>query len=158
MGSYANTTNMKARFPGFPQSSTTFDTVLSDNITRAESVVNASIARRYGLPFTTVPPYIITIAEDLSAGYAYRSSFMRDSHNTSEWQEELVDKAMDMLKEIKDGDIDLVDTSGNIISERSTRTVITSNTEDYTLAFGLDTSTSWRVDPDRLSDIATDRF
>jgi|TARA_R100000501_G_C2629924_1_gene124917 hypothetical protein len=159
MGAYATSTSLKQRYPGFPQSSTSFDTVLGDNITRAEGVINSTLARRYDLPFTsaTIPPIIITIAEDLSAGYTYRTSFMRDSHNTSEWQVNLVDNSMDMLMDIRNRKLDLVDTSGNLIGERSSRDRIKSNVQEYTPIFGLDTATSWQIDPDQLDDISGDR-
>lgn len=159
MGAYATTTSLKQRYSGFPQSNTAADTVLSDSITRAEGVINSYICRRYSTPFTSgvIPPIIITITEDLSAAYAYRSSFMRDSHNTSSYQIELEKKSIDMLKLIRDSEIDIADTSGNLIGERGDRDRIKSNTEDYTPIFGLDDDTAWAVDSDRLDDIANAR-
>ena len=158
MGLIATTTTLKTRYPGMPQSNSAYDTVLALNIDRAEGIVNSFLSRRYSIPFTVIPPIVLSLVEDLSTAFAYRSNFMRDSHNTSEWADELKKCAMETLDLIREREIDIVDTSGNLIGENSTRKRVQSNTKEYTPAFGIDTNTAWDFDKDRVTDQADARL
>lgn len=158
MGVYATTTTILQNYPGLPQSDSSVTTILTNHIVNAEGIVHGKVARRYDIPFSSTPPIIKTISEDLSVFYYMRASYMRDGQNVSEWVQDLYDNAIAQLDEIQDRKIDLTDASNNLISERSTKKRISSTTENYTPTFDLDTITSADIDPDRLADVADARL
>lgn len=132
---------------------------IEQHIRRADGLINGKCARRYSVPFTTTPPFIRTIAEDITCYYTYRSFFTQDNQNYSEYLEELKEEALKSLDEIMNGDLDLVDTEGSSIPERETQAVeqISSSTEDYQSFFDIDEPTNWDFDEDRKTEVSDDR-
>lgn len=164
MGVYATTTTILQNYPGIPQNDVSITTTLSQHIDNGEAIVNGYIGRRYPIPLTsfatstTSVPILKTISEDISVYYYYRSSYLRDSMVIPETIQELYDRAMVNLDLLRERKIDLSDSTGAVISERSTKSRVASTTEKYTPTFDLDSSTSWSVDRDRLDDVAAARL
>lgn len=157
MGDYATTTSIANLAPGYLEADTTsVDDVasarFSAHITRAESIVNASIGRRYALPFivgtstTNVPPIIRTITEDIATYYALRGSFSQDGKVRNPYLDDYK-AAMTMLKEIADGTMPLTYTNGSEVPADSSNLFV-STTRNFRPIFGLDDATEWRRDPD----------
>ena len=164
MPTYTDPTTVVSEFPIFPQTTsvsryTETVSLISEKIDRSESVINSYIARRYSVPFPTgaVPPMIETITINLAAYYTLQAKFTKDSHNTNEWVIDLYDKAIKDLELIRNRDIDLVNTAGAIIADKTADSRITSNTENYAPAPDLDPVTSWSISSSRLDDIASER-
>ena len=157
---YCSTTAIYTSLPKLPATNTasgysTCADVISLHIRRADGLINGKCARRYSVPFTTVPPYIRTLAEDIVSYYVMRSFYSQDAQNRSEYLEEFKDKALEDLDAIMNGDIDLVDTSGSAIPVQTTEVEdrISSTTEDYQPFFDIDDSTDWAFDEDRLDEV-----
>lgn len=147
-----------AEFPIFPQTSTVqryteTSALISAKIPRAEATINSYVGRRYNVPFTTVPPKIEEIAINLSAYYTLVAKFTRDNHNENEWVVKLGEDTIKELELIRDRKIDLVDTSGAVLTERMAATRIVSSTQDYQPFADLDDITAWKVPTDRLNSI-----
>ena len=119
-------------------------------IRRADGVIDGKCARRFNLPFSPVPPTIRTIAEDYTSYFVYRTFFSQDNQNRTEYLEDLKDDALQMLNDIMDGKIDLVDTAGSAVIERTSEVSdrIASNTQDYQPAFDIDEITEQDFDED----------
>jgi phage gp36-like protein len=161
---YCSTTAIMTNLPLLPNTLTADGysitvATIELHIRRTDGLVNGKCARRYAVPFTTTPPFIRTIAEDITSYYTYRSFFTQDNQNRSEYLEELKEEALKNLDEIMSGDIDLVDTAGSSIPERETQAVdqISSNTEDYQSFFDIDDPTDWDFDEDRKTAVSDDR-
>ena len=120
---------------------------------RADATIDSYCARRYTTPFDPVPPKIVDISVKLSAYYALQSKFTRDSHNTNDWVELVGKEAISDLEMIRDREVDLVDTSGALLTEKQADSRVLSSTEDYQPFADMDTITSWVIDPDRISAI-----
>jgi len=129
------------------------------HIRRVDGLVNGKCARRYGVPFEPVPPYIRTLSEDIVSYYTYRSFFTQDAQNISEYLGELKDDAMAALDGIMNGEIDLVDTSGSALPEQTENVEdrISSTTEDYHTFFDIDDSINYDFDEDLKTSIRDDR-
>lgn len=162
--SYATATTILTILPGLPQTSTSAGysstvSIITSHIGRADSIIDGMLAKRYSVPFSSAPPLVKTISEDIGSAFAYRSFFTQDNYNKSEYFAELITEAKDLLREIAKGDIDLVDSSGNVISERedSNVSVCESTTQNFTPTFLEDTSTSWEVSQDKLDLIGDER-
>jgi len=163
---YSTGTTILILLPGLPQTTTsspayTNTTALIDqHIARADNIINSKIATRYDVSsFTTsVPPLLKTLSEDITSFFTYRSEFSSDNQNSNEWTDKF-NEAKTMLDELRDGDMDLVDSGGNIIDEITTSTIdrIESTTEDYQSFFDEDKSTNWKVDEDKITDIEDNR-
>ena len=163
MGTYASTTGILIDYPALPQTSTTSRyqetlNILSTSIDAAEADINSALGRRYDVPWAagSVPPKIKKLTIDLAAYYTFRAKYMRDSHNVSDWVKELKDEVAEELKLLREGEVDLVDTTGSVLTERTSETRIVSDTQTYQPFFDLDEPTEWAVPSARLTAIDRD--
>lgn len=155
---YCTASQTIAEYPVFPQTTTVqrfteTSALISSKIPRAEAMINSYVGRRYSVPFTTVPPVIEQIAIDLTAYLALTAKFTRDNHNTNDWVELIGKDCKEQLELIRDRKIDLVDSTGAILTERTSASRIVSSTQDYQPFADLDEQTEWRVPTDRLNAI-----
>lgn len=166
MGSYVATfTSLLTIVPGLPQTTTSTPAytatgaIITAHITRAESLINAKIAKRYSVPISPAPPLLTALTEDITAYYTYRSVYSQDNHNRLEYFEELKKDAFATLEMIREGDVDLVNSAGSVIAERTDEadSICDSNTKNYTPAFGVDDPLDWKFDDDLLDAIADER-
>jgi phage gp36-like protein len=160
MGSYATTTSFSNLIPNLLAGNTTSGDIpgaaaLDAHITRAESVVNSYISSRYSLPFTTVPPLVRTLSEDITAYFHIRGVSVQDGQRDNPWYESYK-LALDMLKDIKDGKLGLSLTDGSSLAPASSSKFL-SSTDGYAQTFNLDDSDKWEVDADRLDEISDGR-
>jgi len=159
MGIYATTTSFTSLIPNILASNSTADSAgvdaLSAHITRAESIVNSYVSARYSLPFTTVPPIVRTLSEDIASFFHIRGVSVQDGQRDNPWY--LSYKlALEMLQDIKDGKVQMSLTDGSALSPASTSRFI-SNTESYAQTFNLDSPESWELDSTRADDIEDGR-
>lgn len=154
---YCSATAIYTALPLLPDTSTASGysecaSIIDLHIRRADGLINGKCARRYSLPFTStaVPPFIRTIAEDITCYYVYRSLFTQDAQNKSEYLEELKNDAMANLDAIMNGDVDLVDTNGSAVPVLTDELEdhISSNTQDAQPFFDIDDSTDWKFNDD----------
>lgn len=167
--SYSTYTAILANNADLPQTSTTGGysatvSIISNHVTRADAFINAKLARRYGVPFTATPPLIALIAEDIVSYYTYRSLYAQDNQNTSTRLSEYAGPdgtitAFALLEQIRLGEMDLVNTAGNLISETTSEQddSVEMTNEEWTPIFDVDDTLDQAVDTDRLSDIADRR-
>lgn len=165
---YTTLANILAVNADLPQTSTTGGysqtaAIIGAHIVRAEAFINGKLARRYDVPFTTTPPLVGIIAEDITSYYTYRSLYAKDNHNTSqrisEYGGDGTTTAFALLEQIRIGEIDLVTTAGALISERTTEQTdsVQYTNESYTPIFDVDDTMNWSVDSDRLTAISEAR-
>jgi phage gp36-like protein len=140
---------------GYTQCAATIDT----HIRRTDGLINGKCARRYSVPFDPVPPFIRTIAEDITCYYTMRSFYSQDAQNRNEWATEHKDNALEFLDEIMSGDIDLVDTSGSAVPVQEDEIIdqVSSNTQDYQPYFDIDSDMEWKFDEDLEDEISANR-
>lgn len=162
MGLYATTTSFSELIPQlFISNTTTSDSegeaIVSRHITRAEGIVNSYIGARYGLPFTStaIPPMLRTLSEDIASWFTVRGVYTQDSQLRQEYLDEYK-VALDMLKEIRDGDTGLSLTDGSEVPPNSTSRIL-SSTQGIVHTFNLDEPKNWEIDPDYLDDVSRDR-
>jgi len=139
--------------------------IISGHIIRADAFINGKLARRYEVPFSPTPPLIGLIAEDITSYYTYRSLYAQDNQNTSTRLGEYGNNddtmtAFALLEQIRLGEMDLVNTAGSLVGERSSEAddSVYSNNEDYTPIFDVDSTLTQQVDDDRLTAIAEGRI
>lgn len=160
MGTYATTSSLSQLIPNFLSGNTTTSDVagtgmFSRHIDRAESIVNTYVTARYSLPFTTIPPVLRTLSEDLACYFAVRSAYTQDGQNTNQYYPEYKE-AIKTLEAIQKGDLKLALTDGSVIPTATNNRYI-SSTENYTPVFGPDDPENWKVDPDQVDDQANAR-
>lgn len=162
---YSTSTTITLLLPGLPQTTSaaghsTTIAIIEQHITRADNIINGMIAQRYNVSgFTTsVPPLLKTISEDITSYFSYRSFFSGDNQNFNEWTDEYK-AAMESLKKIREGDLDLVNSTGSLLPEVESSSVdrIESTTQDYQPFFDEDGVTDWAVDDDKLTNIKDNR-
>ena len=99
---------------------------------------------------------IRTLSADLASAWTYRAYFPKDSAAVNDWPERFEKQAMEQLKLIREGEMDLSDTAGSLLTERDESTKIASSTP-YPPDFGHGDSPTWRVSTEKLSDEADAR-
>ena len=165
MADYCTVENILTVNPILPRTGTsgftsTMTDTISRHIVRASGVIDGYCARRFSLPFTStsIPPMIRTICEDITSYYTYRSYFTQDNANRSEYYDQY-EKAMLDLEKIRDGAIDLVDTSGTLVpvNTADTQSLLDSTTKDYHSFFDVDDSLNWKFDDDLLNAVSDGR-
>lgn len=164
MGDYTTEAKIWTLMPQLPLTGSAGYTIASalvtQAITDAEAEINGYVARRYSLPFSTVPVQIRMIADCLAQFYTYLGIYSADNmnrNNFSEGQSTKYEIQLKRLESIADGTISLTLTNGSIVLQPSSTSVVMSANMNYTPTFNVDTCTSWKTDPDRLEDIANDR-
>ena len=160
---YSSLTAVVLNNPKFPQTTTAsgwsaVSVVITKHIARCDGIIDGKCARRYALPFDPVPPLIRSIAEDMVTVKTLISFYSQDNQNRTEWIDEF-DEAMALLNEIKDGELDLVDTSGSAVSTRDSQAsdIIQSSNMNYAPFFNVDDPTEWHFDQDLLDDVESER-
>ncbi len=74
-------------------------------IADAQAQVNAALAERYDVPFTTVPDIIKVITFDLAYYRLLRENYTQQGGDMSEWVDEIRRRAEELLQKIADGEI-----------------------------------------------------
>lgn len=160
MGLYATTTSIALLLPNFLRDNTTTtdaegQSIFSLHIDRAESLVNAKVAQRYSLPFSTVPPLIRTITQDIATYMAIRGTLNQDGKVKNVYLEDY-EKAMSLLDEVVSGAITLVDTQGTALATLGEQR-FQSSTIDRSPIFGLDEAQNWQRDADEIAETEASR-
>lgn len=160
MGTYATTTAISELLPFLMAgNTTTSDTVMTAiftrHIDRAEGEVNSFIVARYSLPFTTVPPLIRKLTEDIASYYTLRGSYVKDGQLRQEYLDDFLE-AKETLQKIHDGTLKLALTNGSLV-DALTSTRFLSSSDNYAPTFEMDEPTDWEVDTTRLDDVEADR-
>ena len=161
MGNYVSTTSLSLLLPQFLDTNTTTGDaegvlIWQRHVARAEGVVNGAIVIRYDISgFTTTPPLLITLTEDIAVYFTMRASYSQDGKEKNQYLADF-ETAKDMLKEIQKGDLLLSYTNGSVVSPL-TASRFQINTAQYTPIFDLDNPKVWDVDSDRKDDMADAR-
>lgn len=163
--SYSTNTSLLTLMPQLPQTSTTGGysatvAIIDRQIVRADNMINSKISARYDVSnfATSVPPILQNLSEDIATYFTMRTLYGADNQNVNEWTEKYQD-SIEILNDIRKGDCDLIDSSGNIISEREASAVdlVKSSTMDYTPFFDEDSDLNWKVDRDKIDAIGNSR-
>lgn len=159
MGTYATTSSYDVILVG-----TTLDTattsVISKCITWAENEINKKLAKRFDVSAWSTaaltPPMVTTMCEQLALGYFYDNN-SRGGKDGQLRADRLIKRVMENLNELAKGQLELVNSSGSIVTARGTAKGVLSNTSDYTQTFAEDDPLSWAVDSDKLDDLSDER-
>ena len=163
---YSDPTATLQLFPGLPQTTTSTgysETVVlvTNHQARADAFVDSFLARRYTTPLgatsASAPPLVKQLSQDVCAYYTYRSLFMKDNINKSDWVEDLWAEAKKTLIAIRDGEQDITGSTGAVVVEIHADTKVDANFETWAPIFNMDEPTSQSVDSDRLQDISDQR-
>lgn len=162
---YSTATSILLILPGLPQTDTSSGytatvAVIEAHITRADNLINSKVVDRYDVSgfATSVPPMVKTISEDITSFYSFRSFYSQDNQNYSEYLDKF-QESIKMLDEIRNSNMDLIDASGNIISDRTTASfdLVDGNNIDYQSYFDVDEPTAWKFDEDLKDEVEDGR-
>jgi len=162
---YSSLTSIITIVPDLPNTGTsngysTTVQVVERHITRADAVINSKIAKRYSVPITPTPPFLAQLSEDITTYFTYRSFYRQDNHNKLDYFEELKEDAFSDLEKIREGELDLIDTSGSLIPEATsslTTSMVDSTDIDHQPFFDVDDVSDWKFDNDLIDDIKDKR-
>jgi phage gp36-like protein len=158
--SYATITSVLQNFPKLPQTSTAAGysvtvQVVGNHVTRSDALVDAYVAKRYALPLSKVPPILRAVSDDICTYYTFRSFFTQDNSNRIDYFAELKNDALETLKMIGNGDLQLVDTSGAILPFLTDYSI--ESTTDRQTFFDIDNSMDWEFNSDLVDEVKDGR-
>lgn len=146
MSDYANWDDVVGRYPKTDNVADSVEMATS-YIEGVESIMNSYLAKVFTVPLTGEPPLLKDICIDLVYS---KIAFHKDKAAGG-----LRVQAIEMLKQIVEGEMLVVDSSGVIIE--TVGHGIWSSTQDYFDAFSMLGSPDDRIDPDLLDDLADER-
>lgn len=163
MGTFATTTSLDTLMIGV--SFDTATTSLADKcITWAEGEIKKRISGRYDLSgsafqtSTSIPPIIRDLTEQLSTAFMWENMSRGGGKESLGRAKRLRDHVFSNLDEIQGYKVKLLDTAGAEITEATNGSFrVLSNTDDYHSTFDEDDPLNWKVDPDKLDDISSER-
>lgn len=158
--SYATVTSILQNFPKLPNTTSSAGysvtvQVVGNHVTRSDALVDAYVSKMYSLPFSKVPPIVRAVSEDICTYYVFRSFFTQDNSNRIDYFAELKQDAMDTLKMIGKGYIQLVDTSGAVVPFLTDYSI--ESTTDKQSFFDIDDSTDWEFNSDLVDEVRDGR-
>lgn len=162
MGTYCTSTTLDVKMVGTDFSNTSTAALIPLCIDDAEREINKHISNVYDIAnfntSTSIPPMVRTLCEQLSMGYAYEN-LARGGKDAYMRSDRLIKRAVENLKDIRDGNAQLFDTSGALIPERDdSDQEVLDNTSDYHTTFNEDNELNWKSDEDKISDISDERL
>jgi len=147
--SYSTVTSILLIVPNLPQTTTAAgysisSQVITKHISRADAIINGKISSRYDVPVLDAP-LLTQISEDITAYFTYRSFYTQDNYNRSEYFDELRTMALQTLEQIREAKIDLVDSAGGIVPEKSDENYasVDSTTRGEMSFFDTDDAFNW---------------
>ena len=158
MGTYCTTTSLQTLMYGV-----NFDTattsLATECIDMAENEINKYMSKRYDTSsfYTNVPPLVCSWCKSWSAGkmWVFMSRGGKDSIVRGR---SLIKGVRENMEDVREYKMHLVDTAGSILPEKpNTAWSIKCSTSDYTPTFNEDAPENWKVDSDKLQDIADER-
>ena len=123
--------------------------LIASCIIRAYNRINGMLVNRYSVPFSTTPPLIATLSDELVI-YLMKRALNPGGGELDDTTIYTYKEAGEDLIKISKGEISLLDDGGNLIATKET---ISSTTEDYAPIFDLDATEDHAIDSDRLGAI-----
>lgn len=161
MSIFATTTSLQLRMVGtnFDAATTLLGTACIED---AENEIRKRLSSTYD--FTTAyftdpvltPPMIETLCLQLAEGYMYEC-MARGGKDAFARSDRFIKRVFDNLDKIADGTFQLLDVNGLQITATKTKWQVRSTTDQYATTFNEDQPRRWRVDSQKLQDIADER-
>lgn len=155
---YTTVDRIKQELPMVSSLTTVSSAQIAAFIENTDAVINGMIALNYTVPATGsgVPPLLQTICSDGVIYRILRRVFTQERLRDSNWPSQYKD-SMDLLRQIAQGEIPLVDGSGNVLDASTAQAPITSNTKGYLPTFHEGRWSEQVQDSDKIEDIEFDR-
>jgi hypothetical protein len=158
---FATTTSLQTKMVGTPTFDTATTNLASACIYDAENELRKLLSKRYDFgatPFlsaSSLPPVIVTLTETLAIGYMYEN-MARGSKDGYARADRYIKRVMDDVALLVAGEAQLVDTAGAVVDEIAGDWAIIQTTQ-YEPTFNEDDPRKWKIDQDKLNDIAASR-
>ncbi len=159
MGSYTNEDRVYDMEPMIGSlSDLTSAQLVSAFIDPAEGEMDSRLSRRYNVPVLGTIPILQGIADDLAIYRVLsRRVFTQDQLKNSVWPDRFKE-SLDLLIEISKGEVQLVDSDGALVAQKTDVAEAVSSTEGYLPTFHEGGSWLDQVkDPDKVDDLLDER-
>jgi len=120
---------------------------------RAEAEMNAKLALRYSLPFANDIPILTALATDIALYYTLsRKPLVGSQAKADPWLDRYKE-ARDILDKLADGTSLLMDSSLQVLGQRTDVMQFYSNTKGYLPTFDERDPEAWVQDEDKIDDL-----
>lgn len=151
--SYSSVALVYTKLPDIGSITTLTSASIAQVIGEAEAEINAEIAQKYNLPMTSEVPILTTLATDIAI---YRllaqRVFAADRLALSPWPDRYKE-ALTKLDRLAAGELNLVTSSGDVITGRSDLAEVWSTTMTYLPTMHEGAAPDMVQDEDKLDDI-----
>ena len=154
MGTYATADEIRRRYPKLFETMGIPSGEVEAAIEDVQNEIDGVLGTKYTIPFAApVPPLVRIIAKDLASFRVFRSRFINEQPNQSDWVDKLQATANKYLDELTKGDLQLTTADGQQINPRSDAALIPwSSTTGYVPTFGTLPMVDQQVDRQRVLD------
>ena len=133
---------------------------VSGTIQAVSARIDSKLGKLYDTPFTSTPPVIIQITNDLTMARLLRSLLTFEDPAVTEWYEEFKGEgavATEDLDALEAGDMVLVNSAGDVIETIETEgALMSSGNKGFKPTFDMRHPSQWQVDPERITDEANE--
>jgi len=151
--SYTTASLMQMTLPEIGSISTMTQSLMLHHAGRAEAYINARLSKLYSMPLSSTSPILETLATDLAI---YNVLTARISIEAEHPWFARYKGAIDMIEKIADGEIPMINSSGEIIGGRGDQSEFYSNNMNYIPTFYEGAEENQVRDKDKVDD-ETDR-
>lgn len=130
--------------------------VVDYHIQQAEAQIDSYLCKQYVLPFSSVPPMVSRIANDLSAYNVLNYLYSQQNQNVNDWVKGLGETNIEMLKALSVDDMRLTYETGSQPTMYLDISMAT-NMEDIPLVANMDNVMNWGVSTSLENQIFDDR-
>lgn len=149
--------NVKRTLPDIGSASTITSEQIAHFIGEAEAYINASIAHRYTVPVKKDVPLLTQIATDLAIYRMLSRKVLKIPRASDEEWLDRYKESVSVLQQVARGEITLIDTSGNVLEQRTDVLPLDSNNRTYLPTFHEGDWTDMVQDEDKIDDTLDER-
>lgn len=156
IGEYTSSADLRKLFKKIDTAGLTDDD-LGFFITMVEANINSCIGTRYTLPFSSTPPVLRSLASELSLLKVMDRFFTGETNSENPTVDKRKEDAQKLLDEIANGEKVLLNSSLEVIGQRTDLTGLENTTENVQPIFDLDNVSRSVVDPDLIEDLRNEK-
>jgi len=156
IGEYTSSADLRKLYKKIDTANLT-DEDLGFFITMAEAEINGCIGQRYTLPFSSTPPLMRNVASELSLVKVLDRFFTGETNSENPTQDRRRTDIHNLIDSIANGEKVLLNSSKEVIGQRTDNTGFLNTTGTLQPVFDLDDPSRSVIDPDLIEDLRNDK-
>ena len=155
--SYTTVSDVFKTLPDIGSASNITSETIAHFIGEAEALINARIAQRYSMPIKAQVPLLKNLATDLAIYRLLSRKILKLPRTADEGWLDRYKESLKVLDQVASGEIMLIDTSGDVVEQRTDIRQLDSTTRKYLPTFHEAGWLDMVQDEDKIDDTLDER-